>query len=77
MRERCVYGRRQNNLEGICRREQDAFRELFDKYGTYVVAVTVKVAGGALSGQDVEEISSDVFAKLWKKGRSFVSQREA
>ncbi|HWQ77557.1 MAG TPA: sigma-70 family RNA polymerase sigma factor [Anaerovoracaceae bacterium] len=54
-------------LEGICRREQDAFRKLFDKYGTYVVAVTAKVAGGALSGQDIEEISSDVFAKLWKK----------
>jgi RNA polymerase sigma-70 factor (ECF subfamily) len=55
-------------LEGICRREQDAFRKLFDKYGTYVVAVTVKVAGGALQEQDIEEISSDVFAKLWKKG---------
>ena len=35
-------------LEGICRREQDSFRKLFDKYGTYVVAVTVKVSGGAL-----------------------------
>lgn len=55
-------------LEGICRGEQDAFRRLFDKYGTYVVAVTVKVAGGALQEQDIEEISSDVFAKLWKKG---------
>lgn len=55
-------------LEGICRREQDAFRKLFDKYGTYVVAVTAKVAGNALSVQDIEEISSDVFAKLWKKG---------
>lgn len=55
-------------LEGICRREQDAFAELFDKYGTYVVAVAVKVAGGALHENDIEEISSDVFAKIWKKG---------
>lgn len=55
-------------LEGICHREQDAFRKLFDKYGAYVVAVTAKVAGNILSVQDMEEISSDVFAKLWKKG---------
>lgn len=64
-------------LEGICRREQDAFLKLFDKYGTYVVAVIAKVAGGALSRQDIEEISSDVFAKLWNKGPELRLSKES
>ena len=56
-------------LEGICRREQEAFQQLIDKYGRYVVAVCVKVSGGQLASQDMEELAADVFTKLWEKGR--------
>ncbi|WP_027398744.1 RNA polymerase sigma factor [Anaerovorax odorimutans] len=55
-------------LDGICRKDQDALKELFEKYGKYVVAVISKVSYGILNEQDIEEITSDVFTNVWKKG---------
>jgi DNA-directed RNA polymerase specialized sigma24 family protein len=43
-----------------------ALEKLMDKYSRYVVAVIVHLAGEQLAYEDVEEICSDVFVKIWR-----------
>jgi len=55
-------------LQGISRSEAKALEKLMDKYSRYVVAVIVHLSGDQLAYQDVEELCSDVFVKIWKCG---------
>lgn len=43
------------------------FENLMDRYIPYVVAVISKVAGQRLSREEIEELASDIFTKLWEK----------
>lgn len=43
------------------------FEKIIDGYTAYVVAVISKVAKERLNREDIEELASDVFAKLWER----------
>lgn len=43
------------------------FENLMDRYIPYVVAVISKVAEQRLSMEEIEELASDIFTKLWEK----------
>lgn len=43
------------------------FEKIIDGYTAYVVTVISKVAKERLSREDIEELASDVFAKLWER----------
>ena len=43
------------------------FEKIIDGYTAYVVAVILKVAKERLNQEDIEELASDVFAKLWER----------
>lgn len=43
------------------------FEKIIDGYTAYVVAVISKVAKERLNQEDIEELASDVFAKLWER----------
>ena len=54
-------------LEGICKQDEEAYRMVVQKYSRYVAAICIRVAKGQLIKEDIEEISADVFFKLWEK----------
>ena len=43
------------------------FEKIIDGYTAYVVTVISKVAKERLSREDIEELASDVFVKLWER----------
>lgn len=43
------------------------FEKIIDGYTAYVVTVISKVAKERLNREDIEELASDVFAKLWER----------
>lgn len=43
------------------------FEKIIDRYTAYVVTVISKVAKERLNREDIEELASDVFAKLWER----------
>lgn len=53
-------------LTGIGRGDVKSFESLMDRYSRYVTAVAVRVAGDSLAYQDIEELISDVFIKIWQ-----------
>ncbi len=53
-------------LYGISRGDTKCLKLLMNRYSRYIVAVIMHVADGSLSFQDIEEICSDVFIKIWK-----------
>ncbi|MDF3002441.1 MAG: polymerase subunit sigma-24 [Bacillota bacterium] len=52
-------------LAGLKRLDETAYEALMDKYFRYVGAVVVRTAGNRLPLQDIEEICSDTFIKIW------------
>lgn len=52
-------------LVGIRLKEESCYEDLVDRYMRYVAAVVSKVAGSRLNSYDIEEITSDVFIKVW------------
>ncbi|OON99834.1 MAG: hypothetical protein ATN35_10645 [Epulopiscium sp. Nele67-Bin004] len=50
-------------LQGLKQNDLDCYRALVAKYTNYVVAVICHISD--LSRQDTEELSADVFIKLW------------
>lgn len=54
-------------IKGIQQDNISCYEALIDKYTRYVVAVIRKVAGSRLTEEDIEELASDVFIKLWEK----------
>ncbi|MGL4799868.1 MAG: RNA polymerase sigma factor [Cellulosilyticaceae bacterium] len=53
-------------LEGLRASQVASYEKLIDTYGRYVSAVVCKVGSGQLTREDIEEISADVFIKLWE-----------
>ncbi len=64
-------------LAGLCRGEEAALEQLFQRYSRYVAAVAAKVGGGRLTCQDIEEICADVFVKLWQNCHGLQLQRDS
>ncbi|MGL5677475.1 MAG: RNA polymerase sigma factor [Cellulosilyticaceae bacterium] len=58
----------QTLLMGISKGDEASYLELVQKYSRYVAAVCIRVAKGQLQKEDVEEISADVFVKVWELG---------
>lgn len=52
-------------LSGLKEQDEQAYEELMNKYARYVGAIVVKIAGERLNIQDIEEICSDAFIKIW------------
>lgn len=52
-------------LHKIRQKDGRSLEVLIDRYSRYIVAVIVHVAGRGLPFQDIEEICSDVFIKIW------------
>jgi RNA polymerase sigma-70 factor (ECF subfamily) len=53
-------------LAAVRRGDDCALAQLIRKYTPYVTAVIRGVGGGHMSGEDVEELASDVFFALWR-----------
>ena len=52
-------------LKGIKGKNVKCYEALIDKYIRYVTIVVSSVGKDTLSAEDIEEISSDVFIKIW------------
>lgn len=57
----------QELIKGVRQDNLSCYEALIDKYTPYVVAVIRKVAGNRLTEEDIEEVASDVFIKIWEK----------
>lgn len=53
-------------LDGIKKRDISAYENLINKYSAYIARVVYRVSQGNLTAEDIEEISSDVFFKIWQ-----------
>ncbi len=52
-------------IEQLKNREESGLRLLIQQYGGYVGAIVSNLCRGALSRQDVEELTADVFLAIW------------
>ncbi len=59
-------------LEGLRQRDQAALAAAFDAYGAAVYGVVLRIVGEQTIA---EELTQDVFLKLWKKWDQFDSER--
>lgn len=59
-------------LQQVQSGNEDALLTLHDKYATPVYSVAYRVLGNS---QDAEEVTQDVFLKLWDKAETFDPQR--
>lgn len=50
------------------------FEKIIDRYTAYVVTVISKVAKERLNREDIEELASDVFVKLWERRNELNTQ---
>ncbi len=53
-------------IKGLVNNDMNCYEYLIDKYTCYVVAIIKKIANTQLSNQDIEELTSDVFIKIWQ-----------
>ena len=63
-----------NLIERIANGEQQALLHLYDRYSSRVYALALRMMGDPMSA---EEITQDVFLKLWSRARSYLSSRGA
>jgi len=63
-----------NLIERIANGEQQALLHLYDRYSSRVYALALRMLGDPMSA---EEITQDVFLKLWSRARSYLSSRGA
>jgi RNA polymerase sigma-70 factor, ECF subfamily len=63
-------------LQGIKAKKPACYEALIDRYISYVTVVVSSVAKDSLSSADIEEISSDVFIKIWTDGHKISLQGE-
>ncbi|OOO00484.1 MAG: hypothetical protein ATN35_01210 [Epulopiscium sp. Nele67-Bin004] len=47
--------------------DMQSLQTLIDKYSNYVATIITRVSTNQLSSQDVEELTADVFIKIWNK----------
>lgn len=56
-------------------KDEDGLKMLMDSYCNYVMAIISNIAKGALSTQDVEELSADVFLSVWNSSDTLQEER--
>ena len=61
-------------VERVVEGEQQALLALYDRHASRVYAVALRILGDAMSA---EEVTQDVFLKLWSRARSYLSSRGA
>ena len=54
-----------------------SFGKLIDRYSRYVTAIVCRVAGTGLANEDIEEVASDVFIKIWQNRESIVLESDS
>lgn len=64
-------------LAKIGQNDVRSFGKLIDRYSRYVTAIICRVAGNALSHEDIEEVASDVFIKIWQHRGSIVLESDS
>lgn len=52
-------------MRGLKKNNIDAYEKLIERYTAYIVAVVAKVGVGRIVEEELEELVSDVFIKLW------------
>lgn len=55
-------------VERLCRGERDALRELYERHGAQVYRLCLRLLGSA---PDAEDLTQEVFLKLFERARSF------
>ncbi len=55
-------------LQQIARAETQALSELYDRYGRLIYSLAVRVVG---EGETAEEITQDVFVKVWRNAHTY------
>ncbi len=59
-------------VERVGNGEQQALLHLYDRYASRVYALALRILGDSMSA---EEITQDVFLKLWSRARSYLAER--
>jgi RNA polymerase sigma-70 factor (ECF subfamily) len=59
-------------MRRLFRRDRDAFDALFDRYGDLVYSTALRILRDAHLAQD---ISQEIFVRLWRKPESYVAER--
>lgn len=54
-----------------------SFGKLIDRYSRFVTAIVCRVAGTGLANEDIEEVASDVFIKIWQNRESIVLESDS
>ena len=65
----------QEALQKLRRGDQLALEALMDRYSGYVTAILCNLARGSLAVEDIEELASDVFVKLWNSAAALDPER--
>ena len=59
-------------LKRIAKGDQTGLSDLYDRYKTLVFSIAINVLSNT---EDAEEVTIDVFSKIWEKAESFTSGR--
>lgn len=59
-------------IQRIAQGDRDAFAELYRRYATLVYSMALRIVG---DGQTAEEVTQDVFMKIWQKGFMYSEAR--
>lgn len=59
-------------VERITRRDRQAFTALYDRYAARVYGLALRIVGDEMSA---EEITQDVFMRLWKRSEAYQPER--
>ena len=57
------------------KRSQKALDQLISSYSAYVYTIARNILGGAFTAEDAEEITSDVFFRIWQTADSLDEER--
>ena len=57
------------------KRSQKALDQLISSYSAYVYTIARNILGGAFTAEDAEEITSDVFFRIWQTADSLDESR--
>jgi RNA polymerase sigma factor (sigma-70 family) len=54
-----------------------SYGKLIDRYSRYVTAVVCRTAGNSLANEDIEEVASDVFIRIWQNSCSIILESDS
>lgn len=57
-------------IKGLKANDIEIYEKLVNTYSRYVAAVVIRVAGERLTNEDIEELTADIFIKLWQDRHS-------